>query len=186
MARRHVLERVQLVPAPRAEVFAFFADAFNLQAITPQFLRFRVTTPGPIPMAPGALIEYRLSLYGVGFRWRTRIDLWEPGERFVDVQLSGPYRLWRHTHTFEDAPDGTRVSDRVEYALPLGPLGDLAHALFVRRALGRIFDHRRARIAARFGAPHAAGRGPPAVTGPGGPSAPGRARGGPPSPPPIP
>jgi hypothetical protein len=106
MARGHVLERSQLVPAARAEVFAFFADAFNLEAITPQFLRFRVTTPAPIPMAPGALIDYRLSLYGVGFRWRTRIEVWEPGVRFVDVQLSGPYRLWRHTHTFEDAPGG--------------------------------------------------------------------------------
>lgn len=156
MSRPCLLERTQLVPAPRAEVFAFFADARNLEAITPDFLRFRVITPGPIPMAPGALIEYRLSLYGLGFGWRTRIDAWEPGVRFVDVQLSGPYRSWRHTHLFEDAEDapggGTRVSDRVEYELPFGPLGSLAHALFVERALRRIFDHRRERIAARFGA----------------------------------
>jgi ligand-binding SRPBCC domain-containing protein len=150
MAR--LLERSQLLPAPRDEVFAFFADAHNLEAITPDFLRFRVTTPGPIRMEAGARIDYRLSLHGLGFGWRTRIDVWEPGVRFVDVQLSGPYRSWRHTHAFEDAPGGgTRVSDRVEYELPLGPLGDLAHALFVRRALTRIFDHRRARIAARFG-----------------------------------
>ncbi len=146
-----LLERSQLVPAPRAEVFAFFADARNLEAITPEFLRFRLVTPGPIPMAAGTLIEYRLSLYGVGFRWRTRIDVWEPGTRFVDVQLSGPYRLWRHTHSFEDAPGGTRVGDRVEYDLPLGPLGALAHALLVRRALRRIFDHRRQKIEERFG-----------------------------------
>jgi len=153
MSRPRLLERTQLVPAPRPEVFAFFADAHNLEAITPEFLRFRVTTPGPIRMAPGALIEYRLSLYGLGFGWRTRIEAWEPGLRFVDVQLSGPYRSWRHTHTFEDAPGGgTRVSDRVEYELPLGPLGSIAHALFVGRALDRVFDHRRERIAARFGA----------------------------------
>jgi ligand-binding SRPBCC domain-containing protein len=182
MARSHVLERSQLVPAPRAEVFAFFGDAWNLEAITPQFLRFRVTTPGPIPMAPGALIDYRLSLYGVGFRWRTRIEIWEPGVRFVDVQLSGPYRRWRHTHTFEDAPGGTRVLDRVEYELPLGPLGHLAHAVFVRRALARIFDHRRARIAERFGAPPARA----GLTPPGAPSAPGSAPAGRPAPPPIP
>lgn len=183
MARPHVLERRQLVPAPRAEVFAFFADAHNLEAITPEFLRFRVTTPGPIPMAPGTRIEYRLSLYGVGFRWRTHIEIWEPGVRFVDVQLSGPYRSWRHTHEFEDAPGGTRVSDRVEYELPLGPLGGVAHALFVRRALARIFDHRRARIEARFGAAPAASP----LTGPAGArSAPGSGPSGRPAPPPIP
>lgn len=152
MPRARLLERTQLVPAPRADVFAFFADARNLEAITPDFLRFRVITPEPIRMEPGALIEYRLSLHGVGFGWRTRIEVWEPGTRFVDVQLAGPYRSWRHTHRFEDAPGGTRVSDRVEYELPLGPLGALAHALLVRRALQRIFDHRQARIAARFGA----------------------------------
>jgi hypothetical protein len=150
MASR-LLERTQVVPRPRGEVFAFFADAHNLEAITPQFLRFSVVTPAPIAMARGTLIDYRLSLWGVGFRWRTRIEEWEPGRRFVDLQLSGPYRLWRHTHTFEDVPGGTLVSDRVEYQLPLGPLGTLAHALFVGRALARIFDHRRAQIAERFG-----------------------------------
>ncbi len=186
MARRHVLERSQLVPAPRAEVFAFFGDAFNLEAITPQFLRFRVTTPGPISMAPGAVIEYRLSLYGFGFRWRTRIEAWEPAVRFVDVQLSGPYRRWRHTHAFEDAPGGTRVSDRVEYELPLGPLGDLAHAVFVRRALDRIFEHRRARIAARFGDAPASVDPARELTRRGGRSTPGSVPSGPPSPPPIP
>jgi ligand-binding SRPBCC domain-containing protein len=133
-------------------VFAFFADARNLEAITPPFLRFRVVTPHPIRMEAGALIDYRLSLYGAAFRWRTRIEAWEPEGSFVDVQLAGPYRVWRHTHRFEDAPGGTRVTDRVEYALPLGPLGDLAHTLLVRRSLARIFDFRRARIAERFGA----------------------------------
>ncbi len=161
MSSTRLLERSQLGPAPRDQVFGFFADAHNLEAITPGFLRFHVLTPRPIRMEAGALIDYRLSLYGIGFRWRTRIDVWEPGVRFVDVQLSGPYRTWRHTHGFEDAPGGgTRVSDRVEYQLPLGPLGSLAHALFVERALRRIFDHRRERIAARFdgAAPGAPGR----------------------------
>jgi ligand-binding SRPBCC domain-containing protein len=150
MPRRRVLERSQIVPRPRAEVFAFFADARNLEAITPQFLRFRVDTPGPITIGEGALIEYRLSLHGVGLRWRTRIEQWDPGVSFVDVQLSGPYRRWRHTHRFEDVPGGTRMSDRVEYEMPLGPLGALAHALLVRRSLARIFDHRRERIAELF------------------------------------
>jgi ligand-binding SRPBCC domain-containing protein len=148
MARRWVLERTQLVPRRRDEVFAFFADARNLEAITPGFLRFRVVTPGRIAMAAGTLIDYRLSLFGVPFSWRTRIEEYVPGERFVDVQLSGPYRRWLHFHSFEDAPGGTLVGDRVEYELPLGPLGAVAHALLVRRSLARIFAHRQRRIAA--------------------------------------
>jgi ligand-binding SRPBCC domain-containing protein len=157
MARRHVLVRTQRLHLPRAAVFAFFADARNLEAITPAFLRFRIATPGTIAMAPGTLIEYRLSLFGIPFRWVTRITALEPGLRFVDVQLRGPYRFWEHTHRFEDAPGGgTLVHDRVEYELPFGPLGSLAHAVFVRRALARIFDHRRGRIAALL-RPEAAG-----------------------------
>jgi ligand-binding SRPBCC domain-containing protein len=149
----HLLEQAQLVPRPRAEVFAFFADAGNLERLTPPFLHFEILTPGPIAMRPGTLIDYRLSLFGLPFAWRTRIEVFEPGVRFVDVQLRGPYRRWRHTHTFADAPGGTQIGDRVEYALPLGPLGELAHALLVRRQLDAIFSHRRRVIAARWGAP---------------------------------
>jgi len=144
--RTHLLERTQLVPRPRREVFGFFADAANLERITPSFLRFQIETPLPIEMRAGALIDYRLRLHGVPLRWRTRIEAWEPERFFVDVQLSGPYRSWVHRHEFEDAPGGTRMRDRVEYALPLGPLGSLAHGLFVRRSVGAIFDHRRAAI----------------------------------------
>jgi ligand-binding SRPBCC domain-containing protein len=148
----HVLERDQVVPRGRDEVFAFFADAFNLEAITPPWLGFRVITPGPIGMAPGTLIEYRLKLHGLRVDWLTSIEIWEPGRRFVDTQVRGPYRLWRHTHVFEDHPHGTLVRDRVSYAIPLGPLGELARLLFVRRDLDRIFDHRRVAVAEALGA----------------------------------
>ncbi len=141
--KTYVLEQEQHVPRPRAEVFAFFSDAANLERITPAFLRFQIETPLPIEMRAGALIDYRLHLYGVPLRWRTRIEAWEPGRGFTDVQLSGPYRSWVHRHDFEDAPGGTRMRDRVEYALPLGPLGAIAHALLVRRSVERIFAHRR-------------------------------------------
>lgn len=147
----HVLERSQVLPGPREQVFGFFADAFNLEEITPPWLRFRILTPRPIAMAPGALIEYRLTLHRVTVRWLTRIELWEPGVRFVDQQVRGPYRLWRHTHTFEDHPEGTLVRDHVSYAIPFGPLGELAHGLFVRRDVERIFDHRQAVVAQRLG-----------------------------------
>jgi ligand-binding SRPBCC domain-containing protein len=141
--RFHRLERTLRVARPRDEVFAFFADASNLEAITPRFLRFRIVTPQPIEMRAGARIEYALSLLGVPLRWRTRITDWQPGVRFVDEQESGPYAHWRHTHEFEAEGDATVVRDVVEYVEPLGRVGRLAHVLFVTRALDRIFDYRR-------------------------------------------
>jgi len=143
----HVLIREQHLPRPPCEVFAFFADARGLEAITPPWLRFRVITPGPIAMGPGIPIEYRLRLHGLPIRWRTTIAVWDPPRRFVDVQVSGPYRMWHHTHDFEPAPGGgTLMRDTVRYALPLGPLGAMAHRLFVRRDLAAIFDYRRAAV----------------------------------------
>ena len=146
MPRIHRLERTQRIERPLPDVFGFFSDASNLEAITPRFLRFRVVTPTPIAMRPGARIDYVLSLFGVRLRWRTHITLWEPGVRFVDEQASGPYALWRHTHEFFADGAATVMRDTVEYALPLGPLGGVAHFLFVRRTVGRIFDHRREAI----------------------------------------
>ncbi len=148
VSHTHVLETAQFIQRPRDDVFALFADPENLEAITPSDLQFEMVTPQPIAMRVGALIEYRLRLLGVGFSGLTRIEMFEPGCRFVDVQVQGPYRSWRHTHEFADAPNGTLVRDRVEYELPLGPLGELAHALFVRGRLERIFAFRRQRIAA--------------------------------------
>ena len=146
--RVFTLKREQRLPGTPAEVFPFFADAGNLEAITPPFLRFRIVTPRPIGMAEGTLIEYRLKLRGIPVRWRTRIDAWEPGVRFVDRQLSGPYALWHHTHEFEaDGENHTLMRDIVRYRLPLGPLGAAAHLLFVRRDLQAIFDYRAARVA---------------------------------------
>jgi ligand-binding SRPBCC domain-containing protein len=148
----HLVERSQILPRGREEVFAFFADAFNLEAITPPWLGFRIVTPRPIEMRVGTLIEYRLSLHRIPVSWLTRIEVWEPGERFVDSQVRGPYRLWRHTHTFEDHPRGTLVRDSVSYEIPLGPLGELARRALVRRDLERIFDHRQAAVAGALGA----------------------------------
>ena len=139
----HRLERSQTIPQERARVFAFFADAANLELLTPAFLRFRILTPLPIPLREGTRIDYALRLFGLPFTWRTRITQWKPGESFVDEQESGPYALWRHTHRFESQGGQTIMHDLVEYAEPFGPLGALAHGLIVRRTLDRIFDFRR-------------------------------------------
>jgi ligand-binding SRPBCC domain-containing protein len=140
------LEREQFLPAPPERVFPFFADAHNLEAITPAWLGFRVLTPAPIEMATGARIEYRLRLAGIPVRWRTVIREWKPGEGFVDEQEQGPYALWRHEHRFVPVGAGTLMTDRVRYRLPLGLLGRIAHVVAVKAALATIFDHRFARI----------------------------------------
>jgi len=147
--RVHLLEREQLLPLPPRDAFEFFADAFNLEVITPPWLSFRVTTSKPIEMRAGTLIDYRLRLRGLPVRWLTRIEAWEPARRFVDRQMRGPYRLWHHTHLFTPHERGTAMRDRVRYALPLGPLGELVHRALVRPDLERIFDFRREAIAAR-------------------------------------
>jgi len=141
--RVHLLERSQRVALPVERAFALYADAANLEPMTPPWLHFRLTDRGPVTMEPGALLHYTLRLHGVPIRWTTRIETWSPPTGFVDTQASGPYALWEHTHAFEeDGEGGTAIHDRVRYALPLGALGALAHRLFVRRDLERIFDFR--------------------------------------------
>lgn len=140
---------------PLDEVFDFFADAGNLEAITPPELRFRILTPLPIEMKQGAHIQYQLSLYGIPFKWLTEIARWEPGVAFVDQQISGPYKLWHHTHRFRALSDSrTLIEDEVEYALPLEPLGLIALPL-VRRKLDHIFAHRKKRVLELLGKPGA-------------------------------
>jgi ligand-binding SRPBCC domain-containing protein len=138
----HRLARRQYVDRPLEVVFEFFARAGNLEQITPPWLRFELLSPDDMRMRAGALIDYRLSLHGVPVRWTSRIEEWEPGRSFVDRQLRGPYALWHHRHTFAPQGAGTMVGDEVHYAMPLGRLGELAHPLFVRRDLKRIFDFR--------------------------------------------
>jgi ligand-binding SRPBCC domain-containing protein len=148
---RFVLEQTQLIPRSRAEVFPFFAAAENLERITPSGVGFRILTPLPIEMRKGAVIDYRIILSRVPVRWRTEITEWQPNERFVDLQLQGPYRYWHHLHEFRDAAGGaTEMYDRVDYELPFGPLGTAVHALFVRRTLNGIFEHRRRVIEQHF------------------------------------
>lgn len=151
---RYTLETRTEIDAPLDEVFAFFSAAENLAAITPPDLAFSIVSPRPVRIARGAVIDYRIALAGLPLRWRSEIEVWEPGVRFVDAQTRGPYRAWWHEHRF--ARDGARtvMDDVVHYALPLGPLGRLAHP-FVRAMLRRIFAFRSQAIRARFAPPSA-------------------------------
>jgi ligand-binding SRPBCC domain-containing protein len=146
----HTLRREQWIPRPIDEVFAFFADARNLEEITPPWLGFRILSMDSRSVSEGMEIRYRLRLHGIPIRWRTEIRHWDAPYRFVDVQRSGPYKLWHHTHCFEAHGSSTRMIDVVRYTLPFGILGRIVHALKVRGDVRCIFDYRRQRIQELF------------------------------------
>jgi ligand-binding SRPBCC domain-containing protein len=152
-----VLETRLLLKRARSEVFPFFADAGNLEAITPPWLRFQILTPLPLEMRVGALIDYRLRVHGIPLAWRSEITVYEPPQRFVDEQRRGPYRSWRHEHLFGETGEGTLVEDRVRYRV-WG--GWLPHALLVRRELEGIFRFRQERVHELLGSSGQAGRAP--------------------------
>ena len=140
-----VIERSQVVPVEIDEAFAFFADAWNLEGITPPWLGFRILEAPPT-LERGSLLVYRLRLFGVPFRWRTEIVEWRPPFGFTDVQLAGPYRRWEHTHRLARGEGGTEIYDHVVYRLPYEPFAGLLAPLTVRPWLTRIFDYRARQI----------------------------------------
>ena len=138
-----------VVPVDRDATFAFFSDAANLERLTPPWLSFAIRTPRPIVMRAGTIIDYEIALRGIPLPWRTRIDVWEPGVRFVDRQIAGPYRWWRHEHRFESVPEGTRVIDEVEFL----PRATLLTAPMVSRDVKRIFAFRQRSLATLLASP---------------------------------
>ena len=144
MARTYLLERAQTVPCPLEVAFAFFADASNLEAITPPWLRFRIEEAPP-SLERGATLRYRLRLFGFPLRWRTLITDWRPPHAFTDVQVRGPYPAWEHEHALAAVEGGTEIRDRVRYRVPGGPLAPIVQRA-VGRWLGAIFDYRADRM----------------------------------------
>jgi ligand-binding SRPBCC domain-containing protein len=141
----------QLVPLARDAVFGFFSDPRNLEAITPPFLGFRIVSQSTAEMREGTELTYRLRIHGLPMTWRSRIDEWRTNERFVDVQLKGPYARWHHTHSFYDRGPATLIRDRVLYRLPLGRLGHWVGGRFVAADVKKIFEYRAARTAELLG-----------------------------------
>ena len=137
--RTFIFETQQTLAQPLTDVFEFFSDAHNLAIITPPWLRFEIITPAPIDMRVGTCIEYRLKLRGIPLRWQSEITAWDPPYAFADEQRRGPYRLWRHQHTFEATEGGVVVTDTVAYAV-WG--GRFMEKFFVRPDLERIFAYR--------------------------------------------
>ncbi|MCH8051220.1 MAG: SRPBCC family protein [Chloroflexi bacterium] len=145
-----VLERETVIPAPRPEVFAFFEDPRNLEKLTPKAMDFSIREIDDLPVKPGFRIAYTIKWLFLPIRWVTIFEEYDPPRGFTDVQAKGPYRLWRHEHSFEDLGDRTLMRDRVQYELPFGILGSIAHRLIVARQLKHIFDYRARRIRKLF------------------------------------
>lgn len=141
--KEQVFETQVWLPRSREEIFPFFADAGNLDAITPPWLHFRILTPLPLEMRQGAKIHYQIRLHGIPISWRTNIASWNPSHSFVDEQISGPYQKWHHTHLFEEKGGGTLCKDRVVYK-HLG--GMLVHKYLVRPDIERIFAYRQEKM----------------------------------------
>jgi ligand-binding SRPBCC domain-containing protein len=147
----HKLERTQVVPISIGEAFEFFSNPRNLERLTPGIVHFQFLKPPPEKVSPGTVLEYRLRLYGLPVKWRTRIETVEPPTRFVDVQDKGPYAWWRHTHSFREVDaHHTEIRDQVEFGMPLGPLGELAYRLLVAGSLRQIFNYREAALRELF------------------------------------
>ena len=137
-----IFERTTTIAAPLPRVFDFFAQPGNLARITPPSTRFRIVAGPGRRLREGDRIEYALRVFGLPFCWTSRIEAWRENESFADVQERGPYKSWRHTHSFRATAEGTEMHDRVEYELPFGVLGTLVAGRLVARKLEAIFDFR--------------------------------------------
>jgi ligand-binding SRPBCC domain-containing protein len=142
----------QWVPEPAEKVFPFFADAYNLERITPPFLGFHVRSVSTPQVGEGTVLRYRLRIHGIPVLWRSRIEEWQPPRRFVDRQLFGPYAAWHHTHDFITAGSGTLLRDTVRYRLRCAVMQHLPVLAWVHRDVRAIFAYRQQVIRSIFGA----------------------------------
>lgn len=137
------IQREQFLPISIEEAWEFFSRPENLGKLTPDDIGFEITHNDSERMHEGQIICYKIEVFPlIKVKWVTEITHVEQNRMFIDNQRVGPYRLWHHTHEFEETDGGIIMKDTVHYALPFGIMGTLAHALFVRRKLKSIFDYR--------------------------------------------
>lgn len=147
--KTHVFQTEMMAPLPIKDAFSVFENPYNLARITPPWLNFKILTKD-LQMRKGANIDYEFRWLGIPLRWKTVITEYDPPHLFVDEMVKGPYSVWRHRHTFREVAQGTAVADRVEYALPFGIFGSIAHAIKVREQVKEIFAFRQQALAQLF------------------------------------
>lgn len=138
------LKRKQVLPISLEDAWSFFSSPKNLSKITPGEMGFDIQyISGGDQTYPGQIITYKIKILG-GLRvtWVTEITHVQDKNYFIDEQRFGPYKLWHHQHHFKMTDQGLEMTDEVNYAIPLGIAGRLAHWLFVERQVNGIFDHR--------------------------------------------
>jgi ligand-binding SRPBCC domain-containing protein len=138
----HILTKTTVINKTLSEVFEFFSNAENLNKITPPDMQFKILTPLPIIIKKGTLIDYKIKVNGIPFKWQTEISEREPNKRFVDKQLKGPYRVWIHEHTFEEKDGKTIMNDHVQFLSPGWFLEPIINKLFIEKKVKGIFAYR--------------------------------------------
>lgn len=129
----------------------FFSSPNNLKDITPKKLNFKIKTEVPEKMYSGLMIGYTVSpILSIPLNWLTEITQLKEKEYFVDEQRIGPYKLWHHEHIFEVKAEMVIMKDIVTYSMPCGILGRLAHWLFIKKEIEKIFGYREKIIAETF------------------------------------
>ncbi|MXS72822.1 hypothetical protein GSF70_16545 [Flavobacteriaceae bacterium W22] len=140
----HQLYREQQLNCTIDEAWRFFSSANNLSKITPKEMNFIVRTQlSDDNIYKGMIIDYFVSpMLNIKMSWQTEITEVDFQKSFTDFQKKGPYKLWNHRHDFIENENGVLMKDTVDYELPLGFLGEIAHGIFVKKKLENIFDYR--------------------------------------------
>lgn len=153
MSKIYSLKTIQIIPVTIQEAWDFFSRPANLKEITPDYMSFNVTSAHHgDKMYAGQIIEYKVKpVLGIPLYWMTEITHVDEGNYFVDEQRFGPYNLWHHQHHFKEVIGGVEMTDIVHYKIPFWFLGDIAHVLFVKQQLKKIFDFRYQAVTEKFG-----------------------------------
>lgn len=137
------LKTEQKLPISMHEAWDFFSSPKNLSKITPNHMGFTITNKPSETMFEGQIITYKVSpLFGIKINWMTEITTVKNHEYFIDEQRFGPYSLWHHRHHFSEIEGGVKMTDEVNYKLPFGIIGSIAHRIFIKNKLKSIFEYR--------------------------------------------